>query len=296
MTEKTGLQKRIDSDEQIILIDFPPPKGSNAEEVRKIAQQCAGHMHALGVNDNRNGVCMSALAAASIVKSEGVEPILHIVTRDSNRIALISTVLGAEALGIRNILCTSGTHQTLGRFGKSKNVGCIDSVQLLQALSSMAENASFVGEESIKDSVPLCLGGVAAPYADPMEMQIVRLAKKCKAGAEFLITQPVFDVDRFEEWWKMVTEKGLHEKIAIIAGIHPLIDATEATKYAAQRPSPCIPEALLERITSKAADSQRAEGIAIATETVERLSALKGLRGFEFSGDIEASLEIIGKM
>jgi methylenetetrahydrofolate reductase (NADPH) len=144
----------------------------------------------------------------------------------------------------------------------------------------------------------LCLGAAASPYADPMELQLMKLAKKISAGATFLVTQPVFDVERFEAWWAEVTQRGLQEKAAIVAGIYPLTDAETAKAYAQQRPCPMVPDALLERVSSagdKAA--QKAAGIEIAVETIKKLSGLNGLRGFEIrSGeDHDVALEIIEK-
>jgi methylenetetrahydrofolate reductase (NADPH) len=296
--EKTGLGKRIDSGKAIVIAEIAPPKGGHAETVRACAKRYAGKVHALGVEDNRDGVRMAALAAASLVASEGVEPILHMVTRDRNRIALISEWLGAQALGVRNLLCTSGTYQTLGQCSQAKNVFDIDSIQLLQAISGLDSNGSVIGEECIEEAERVCLGATAAPYADPPELQIVRLTKKVNAGAKFLVTQPAFDLDRFETWWGEVKRRGLHEKVAILAGIQPLADAERARAYAAERPLPMIPDAILERLSSKIEkNAQHAEGIKIALETVEKLSRLDGLRGFSIrgDGDDKAAVEIIEK-
>ncbi len=239
---------------------------------------------------------MSALAAASFIAAEGVEPLLHVVTRDRNRIALISDCLGASALGIGNILCTSGTHQTLGKCRVAKNVFDIDSVHLLESLSGLSKDASIVGEDAIEDCGTFCLGAVAAPYADPAELHLMRLSKKVSAGAQFMITQPVFDVDRFKAWWEKVTSRGLHEKAAYVAGIRPLLDADGAKAYAGQRPNPMVPDSVIEALQSKPdKTAQREAGIEIAVETVKRLEELAGLRGFEVcvDGDADAALEII---
>ena len=138
--ERTNLRERIESGKSILIAEVSPPASDDAAAVRAVADRYAGKVHALGVSDNRDRVCMSALAAASLVASGGVEPILHIVTRDRNRIALISECLGAQALGIRNILCTTGTHQTLGQFRAARNVFDIDSIQLLQTYARLGED------------------------------------------------------------------------------------------------------------------------------------------------------------
>ncbi len=258
-TSSTSLQDRIASGKLILTAEISPPKGSDASSVRDTAGRYAGKVHALGISDNRDGVCMSALAAASLAESEGVETILHMVTRDRNRMGLVSDYLGAQALGIGNVLCTSGTHQTLGPCRAARNVYDIDSIQMLQLFSGLSDDASAVGETSLESNGTTCLGAVAAPFADPIELQVSRLAKKVTAGAKFLITQGVVDVERFEQWWKLLAERGIHEQVAIIAGITPLTS------------------------------------IAAALETIKKLSSFEGLRGFAIcgDGDDDAALEII---
>jgi methylenetetrahydrofolate reductase (NADPH) len=280
--ETTTLQKRIASGKAIITAEIAPPTSSDPEQVRALARRFAGKVHALGVSDNKEGVAMSALAAASLIACEKVEPILHMATRDRNRTALISDFLGARALGVRNFLCTSGTHQTLLAFRSAKNVFDIDATVLLQSLTGLRKNAAIVGEQNIDGPGSYCLGAVASPYADPVELQLPRLAQKIFVGAQFIVTHPVFDLDRFIVWWKEVTDRGLHAKAAFIAGIKVFTDAKTAKTYAEKRPLPMIPDAVLQRITSKPdANSCRAEGIKIAFETIEKLSAIDGLRGFE---------------
>jgi methylenetetrahydrofolate reductase (NADPH) len=329
MTEsETRFQTRIRSGEPLLVVEIAPPKGGDPAPLRAAAKRYAGKVNAIGVSDNRHGVCMSALAAAAIVAAEGVEPILHLATRDRNRIALIASCLGAQALGVRNILCTSGTHQTLGICPPAKNVFDIDSTQLIEAIAHLGEigdsylfspdnrdgsgqthNGREIGNSPVfpDGAGPFCLGAVAAPFADPAELQLMRLSKKVAAGAQFLITQPVYDLDRFGAWWGQVTQRGIDKQAAILAGIQPLLDAKQAKAYAASRPFPMVPQALLDKLSS-AGDrkAQRAAGIEIAVETVKQVSALNGVRGLCISfpsstwerdergeGDENAALEII---
>jgi methylenetetrahydrofolate reductase (NADPH) len=294
--EKTNLDTLIDSGKPILVTEMAPPNGSDLEAVRSCARRYAGRVHALAVSDNRDGVRMSALAAASAVASEGLEPILHLVTRDRNRIALASECLGAHALGVRNLLCTTGTHQTLGSCRGARNVFDIDSIQLLQMCADLTSSRAVLGADGLRCAGSFCLGAVAAPYADPLEMQVARLAKKAAAGAKLLITQPVFDLERFETWWNEVTRVGIHERAAILAGILPLPDAECAKAWAEASPRPMIPDAALARLASKSDESgQRAVGIELACETINRLSDFEGLRGFEIrsDGDDAAADEII---
>ncbi|MDD5708010.1 MAG: methylenetetrahydrofolate reductase [Kiritimatiellae bacterium] len=292
-----NFRNRVESGQQILIAEISPPMSTSADEVCATAQRYSGKVHALGVSESRDHVGMSALAAASLAASQGIEPILHMTTRDRNRIALISDCLGARALGIMNLLCTSGTHQTLGHCRSARNVSDVDPVQLLQALSEQAAGGALIGETAITNR-DFCLGAVASPYADPMDMQIMRLEKKLAAGATFLVTQPAFDMDRFRAWWDAITAKGLQKKAAVIAGVRVLTSAEEATALAAARPSPCLPASTVTRMTgAKSASDQRTMGIKIALETIEALSSLAGLRGFEVRGDGDpgAALEVIEK-
>ena len=296
--DKTNLQELIESGKPILLAEISPPLGGDPDIVSQTARRYQGKVHALGVSDNRDRVSMSALAAAVLVKAEKVEPILHVITRDRNRIALISDFLGAQALGIGNILCTTGTHQTLGNFRSAKNVFDIDSTQLLVAYANLATDASLVGETAINGHGPLCLGAVASQDADPAKLQIMRLVKKVAAGARFMITQPVFDLERFSTWWKEVTAQGIHEKAAILAGVEILTGADQAQALAQRRPAPLIPAAVLERLGSQSDEkAQRAAGIEIAVDTVRQLSDVAGLRGFEVrcGQDHDAVLQVIEK-
>lgn len=278
-TQATSLQERIASGKTILLAEIDPPGSADPAGLRTAAKRYAGKVHAVGVSDNRDRVAMSALAAASLLKAGGVEPILHVTTRDRNRIALVSEALGAQALGIRNLLCTSGTHQTLGRYRAARNVYDIDAVQLLQAYADLPNDCGLLGESGLEGVGPFCLGAVASPDADPPDLQLLRLAKKTRAGAIFLVTQPVHDPERFEAWWKEVARRGLNEQVAILAGIQPLYD----DPLAHAGPSQSDPVA------------RRAAAVKIAVQTIHRLSNLPGIRGFSISadGDHETVLRIV---
>lgn len=283
--EKTKLHASIDAGGALCLAELSPPRDHDPEPWRAALRRLAGRIHALGVSDNRDGVRMSALAASTLAAGEGVEPILHMTCRDRNRVALQSDGLGAAALGVRNLLLTSGTHQTLGVCKEARNVYDVDPLQLLEAFAGHTE-------------AHLCLGAVASPFADPMELQVMRLQKKIDAGARFLITQPVFDLDRFLAWWEAVTAAGIHEKAAVVAGIQPVTDGEAAKALAEKRPSPRVPNAWVARITDKATpEDQRTAGLEAAVETIQRLKACEGLRGFDLHAgeDPDAALEIMEK-
>ena len=300
MNKATDLQQRLESGKSVLLAEISPPAEAEPAGVEQLAKRFPGKVHALGVSDNRDRVGMAALAAATLVAGQGVEPILHVTTRDRNRIALVSEVLGAHALGIRNILCTSGTHQTLGHFRAAKNVYDLDVIQLLEACGNLANDASLVGEGALPGADGFCLGAVASPNADLLELQMIRLDKKVPAGG-FLVSQPIYDLERFKAWWSEVSRRGLHEKTAILAGIEPLGEAELEAHGRKRSRAPSthgrrIPDAVLQQVASKTdAAARRRAAINLAVETVKQLRETKGLRGFSIGvdGDPDAALEII---
>ena len=251
MNKPTDLQQRLESGKSVLLAEISPPAEAVPAGVEQFAKRFAGKVHALGISDNRDRVGMAALAAASIVAGQGIEPILHVTTRDRNRIALVSEVLGAHALGIRNIFCTSGTHQTLGHFRASKNVYDIDVIQLLQTSTTWRPTLPWWAKRQLPGPSSFCLGAVASPNADPLELQMIRLTKKVTAGAGFFVTQPVYDLERFRAWWAEVSRRGLHEKAAILVGIELLGEHALEHARAKRRPCPAVPDAVIEQIASK---------------------------------------------
>jgi methylenetetrahydrofolate reductase (NADPH) len=292
--QPNSLRERIASGKTVLLAEIRPPKAADPGPLLAAAGSFAGKVHAVGVSDNRDGVAMSALAAASLLKAKGLETVLHVTTRDRNRIALVSEALGAQAMGILNFLCTSGTHQTLGPFRAARNVYDIDTVQLLQTYHRLSSDGGPVGENGFPGAGPFCLGAVASPDADPFALQMMRLVKKIKAGARFVVTQPVYDLERFGTWWEEATLRGLHEQAAVLAGIAPLSEGNVAQEKA--RSQSRIPDSLIGRLASESDPAaRRAAAIAIAVETVRRLSDIPGIRGFCIcaDGDHEAALRII---
>ena len=291
------LKEKIDKGEKFFIAEIQPPMHGNAKAFREDLKNYKGKVIAFGINDNRTQVGMSALAAASIAISEKLEPILHMITRDRNRIALISDILGAEALGIVNLLITSGEHHTLGNYKKAKRVFDIDSIQLLKTASTLSHDANLVDEKKIPLN-PFYLGAAVDPYADPVDLQMIRLNKKILAGANYVITKPVFDIDRFKTWLDKINEHGIDKKIAIIAGIRVFKNAEHVETLAKTRPNPMVPDELIKRMKSKSKETdQRKEGLNIAMEIIQKLSSLKAVKGFQISGedDHEGLLEIIEK-
>lgn len=247
---------------------------------------------AVNVSDNPFGVAVSSLAVSVILAREGVEPIYQVVTRDRNRIAIQSDLLGAANLGINNVLCLSGYHQTLTTSPESTNVYDIDSTQLIRLVTRMRRRGELLNGAPIHGSFTLTAGAVANPYLRPLELNLLRLSQKVEAGALFIQTQAVFDVDEFRQWFSAVQQASIPDKTAILAGVFPLESAEEGESLSKKYTEFQIPPRVLERLSSAGdKQAQRKEGLAICIETIEALKSIKGLRGIHvLSGGKEESI------
>jgi methylenetetrahydrofolate reductase (NADPH) len=280
-----------------VVAEYVPPTRPDAQAVKATAAALRNKVDAVGVVDNRLEITMSAVATATILQTEGVEPIVHVATRDRNRIALMSDILGAYALGLRNFLCTSGDHQTLGRERASRNVFDLDSVQLLSVLDRLRCEGILFSDGRNIGPCDFCLGAAVNPAAGPAELQAFRLAKKIKAGADFVITQPVFDADAFGRWLADMGIQTASGNVAILAGILVPPSAAVAREMRDKVPGIEIPDAVIARLESVAPEEQRDEAITLAIELIGRLRVLNSVRGFCLmtAGDNAATVEVIEK-
>jgi methylenetetrahydrofolate reductase (NADPH) len=255
-----------------------PPKGNLPDMMHSKGELLKDCADALNVTDNQAAVVrMSSLAGCLLLKQSGTEPILQMVVRDRNRLALQSDLLGAAALGIRNVLCLSGDHQRLGNHPNARGVYDIDSVNLLEMTRAMRDEHRLQNGESFSGDLPLFIGAAANPFAEPLELRVARLSKKIRAGADFVQTQAVFDVPRFEDWMHRVRDRGLDEQVFILAGVLPLKSAKMAHRIREHVPGLWVPDQVVERM-ERAADT-RQEGIQICLETISQLRTVVGVRG-----------------
>ncbi|MFP4348782.1 MAG: methylenetetrahydrofolate reductase [Thermodesulfobacteriota bacterium] len=275
------LEKILKAGHFAVTSECGPPRGSDLEAVAKKAELIKDHVDAINITDNQTSVCrMSSLAACIRLKTMGLEPVLQMVTRDRNRIALQSDILGAAAWDIHNILCLSGDHQSFGDSAAGQNVHDLDSMQLLQTVRRMRDESKFLGGDEIKRPPRMFAGAAANPFADPFEIRVNRLAKKVAAGAEFIQTQCIYNLDKFEEWMKGVVDRGLHEKTYIMAGLTPMKSAGMARYMKNRVPGMDVPDEVVKRLADTPKDKQAEEGIKICIESIQRLKEVEGVRGF----------------
>jgi methylenetetrahydrofolate reductase (NADPH) len=280
--------------------ELGPPQNADPAIIRKKATLLRGYCDAVNITDNQTAIVrMSSIGAGTIVVQEGLEPVIQMTCRDRNRLAMQSDLLGAYALGMRNLLCLSGDHQTFGNHPNAKNVFDIDSLQLVKMVADLRDQSAFQCGEAIKGQEPrFFIGAAAAPFADPLEFRPYRLAKKVKAGANFIQTQLIYDIDAFRVFMEKVRNLGVHKETFILAGIGPLKSPGMAKYMKENVPGILIPEQLIERMTQAGApwagkskdeltkedkkarsDAWQAEGILICIELIQQLRQIEGVAG-----------------
>jgi methylenetetrahydrofolate reductase (NADPH) len=257
-----------------------PPKGANADHLREKFKYLKGNVDCVNMTDNQTAVVrMSSLAGCALMVAEGLEPNFQMVCRDRNRLAMMSDILGAYALGVRNMLCLSGDHQSFGNHPEAKNVHDIDSMQLIAMVKKMRDEEKFLNGEEIDVAPKMFIGAACNPFADPFEFRVHRLATKIAAGADFIQTQCIFNMDKFRDFMKQVVDKGLHERCYILAGVTPMKNAGMANFMAKYVPGMDIPESLIKRLKGVDKRDQAEEGIKFALEQIEEFKEMQGVAG-----------------
>jgi methylenetetrahydrofolate reductase (NADPH) len=271
-----ALKDKIESNQFIVCGEIGPPRSCDGGIIREKSKYFHG-VDAVNITDNQTAlVRLSSIASAKILLEEGIEPIMQMTCRDRNRIAIQSELLGAAALGIRNVLCLTGDHQKFGDQPEAKGVFDLDSIQLIATVAKMNGGFLLSGLE-MKKATEFLIGAAANPFAEPFEMRLIRLHKKVEAGVRFIQTQPVFDLELFGRWMEKVVALGLHEKCAILPGIMPVKSEKALLHMKKEVPGVRINDEYMNRM--KEARDPKEEGIKIAIEMIQILRSMKGVRG-----------------
>ena len=280
MNNMSRLKRVLDTGEFAVTGECGPPKGADPEVILKKAELLRGKVDAVNVTDNQTAIVrMSSLAACALLKTAGLDPVLQMVVRDRNRIALQSDILGASALGISNVLCLSGDHQSFGNQSEAMGVFDLDSIQFVQVVNTMRAEGTILGGDSLNKPPELFIGAAANPFADPFKFRVVRLSKKIAAGADFIQTQCIYNLERFEAWLTMARDRGLTKRAYILGGVTPLKSPGMA-RYMKNRVSGMdIPDEVIKRMEGVKKEKQREEGIRICVETILKLKEIKGVKG-----------------
>jgi methylenetetrahydrofolate reductase (NADPH) len=273
------LERMIAAGHFAVTGELGPPKSADISQLRHHAEAMRNHVEAYNLTDNQTAIVRtSSIACGAALIQMDLEPVVQMTVRDRNRICLQSDLLGAVAIGVKNVLCLSGDHQKFGNEPAAKGVFDIDSMQLIKALKDMRDEGKFIGGEALEHPLEqIFIGAVENPFADPFEYRVDRLEKKINAGVNFIQTQCIFDLERFKRWMELVCARGLHKKVAILGGVTP-IKSLGAARYMKNNVSGItIPDELIARL--QGAENKKAEGLNICIETIQQLKEIEGVAG-----------------
>ena len=281
MKTNSNLEKVLENGRFAVTAEIGPPKSADPEVIRRKARMLKGYIDAFNVTDGQTAVVrMASWAGCLIGKEEGLDPIVQMTCRDRNRIALQMDVLGVAALGINNILCLTGDHVSMGNHPSAKPVYDIDSVQFIKIVRDMRDEKKFQCGEEMDVEPRLYIGAVANPFTgSPLELEILKLEKKVNAGADFIQTQCVYNLEKFEQWMNLVRRRKLHERVYILAGVTPLKSYRMARYMKENVPGIDIPDHILEELKNTTKEKVKEKGIEICVKTIERLKKIEGVHG-----------------
>jgi methylenetetrahydrofolate reductase (NADPH) len=283
VTLKAGsnLEKVLSAGKFGVTGECGPPKSADGGVVEKKAKTLAGCVDAVNVTDNQTAVVrISSMAAAYIAQQNGVEAVMQMTCRDRNRLAMQADILGASALGVRNVLCLTGDHIGFGNHPQAKGVHDLDSISLIRMYKDMRDEKRFQCGEEMDVAPALYIGCAENPFGDPFEFRAMRLKKKVVAGADFVQTQGIFNIPKFKQWMEQVRALGIHQEIKILAGIIPIKSAGMASYMKKNVPGMDVPQEIVDRIAAKdKGEPQQAEGKELAVEMIKELAEIEGVSG-----------------
>ncbi len=272
------LQKLLEEGEFVVCSEMGPPIGADPDFIREKADFLRGYVDAVNITDNQTAIVrMSSIAAAKIAADEGLEMIIQATGRDRNRIGIQSDLLGASALGLRNVLCLTGDHQCFGMDEGAKNVFDLDSVSMLRAARRMVDDGVLLNGKDMDVPPKLFLGGAANPFADPFELHMMKVEKKIEAGMEFIQTQAIYNLEKFDKWMEEMRKRGLHEKCYIMAGILPTKSVKALRMMKKYVAGMDVPDYTIERMDK--AEDKKEEGVQMAVDIIKHVRKIEGVRG-----------------
>ena len=295
MKTSSNLERTFEEGLFAVTGEVAPPNSADGDVIREKARLLKDHVVAANITDNPTGVVrMSSIACGLIAIEEGLEPIAQMTCRDRNRMAMQSEILGAAALGVNNLLCLTGDHSSLGNHPQSKPVFDLDSIQLTQMVRDMRDGKKFQSGDEMEVEPRLFIGAVENPFGHPLQFRASRLAKKVKAGADFVQTQLIYNVERFREWMQEVRDKGLHEQTYILAGVGPVMSAGAARAMRDRVPGMDVPDEVVDRMAGvERGKVARAEGIKICVEIIQQVREIEGVSGVHIMSHRENAVPVI---
>ena len=313
MKSGSNLEKVIASGKPAVTAELGPPMSADPHEVIKKAGILKGVCDAANITDCQTAVVrISSIAAAFIAQREGLEPVMQMTCRDRNRIAMQADLLGAAALGLKNCLCIAGDHQKFSAAGRlkghpgAKNVYDVDTCQLVGIMKKMRDEGLQQGGDKLEVAPKFFIGASWTPMGDPMDFRPYNLKKKVDAGADFIQTQGIYDMEMFKSQMEKARNLGLHERTAILAGIIVPKSAMILKYMDSSVAGVTVPKALIDRMLKakeaagddkkKMKELQEQEGIKIAVELVQQALEIPGIKGVHIQAiEWETAMEPIVK-
>jgi methylenetetrahydrofolate reductase (NADPH) len=280
VTDPGRLRRALDSGRFVVTAEIGPPRGADPNAIAKKADLLRGWVDAANVTDNQSAhVRLSSFAGSLLALSSGVEPVMQLTCRDRNRIALQSDLISAATLGIPNILLLTGDHPRFGDHPDAKAVFDLDGVQLVWTARTMRDQGRLLSGRRVEPAPNWLIGTVENPFSPPTSFRARRLAKKVAAGAEFVQTQFVFDLDIFERFMADVRDLGTDHRCGVIAGVGPVRSLRALDYISTKVPGIHVPDAMVRRLRGVPADRVAEEGMQICVEIIQRLTEIPGVAG-----------------
>ncbi len=270
----------LQSGQFAVAAELSPPKGVDLASIARDAQTLKAYADAVNITDNQAAsVRMASIPVAALLLRHGVEPVAQMTCRDRNRLAIQADLLGAAALGIRNLLCLSGDHGIWGDHPEARNVYDVDSMHLIRMTRNLCEHGILDNGRPVSPAPQFFIGAAANPFAPPFDYRPLRLGKKVAAGARFVQTQLIYNVARFKTYMARVVDLGLHEQVYILAGVGPVKSAGQANFMATKVAGMEVPDEIVQRMTKTPKAAQPEEGIRICNEIIEQVRQIPGVAG-----------------
>ena len=280
MKAGSNLEKVLESGAFAVTGELGPPQSADPVVIEEKAKLLKGYVDAVNVTDGQTAIVrMASWAASLIALREGLEPTVQMTCRDRNRIALQMDILGISGLGLKNLLCLTGDHQSFGNHPQAKGVFDIDSIQLVQMVKNMRDDKIFQCGDEMSFPPSLFIGAAANPFADPFDFRAIRLAKKIAAGADFIQTQIIYNMDRFARWMEAVRKQELHKKVYILAGVAPIKSAGAARYMKNKVPGMDVPDEIVDRMASAPKGEAKQMGIDLCVDIIKQVRQIEGVAG-----------------
>ena len=276
----SNLEKVLRSGQFTVTGELGPPKSADPRVIRHKAGLLRGYVDAVNITDNQTAIVrMSSISAGLLAMQEGIEPVIQMTCRDRNRLAIQADLLGAAALGLKNLLCLTGDHQSFGNHPQARGVFDIDSIQQIRMVRDMRDERKFQCGEEMPVEPRFFIGCASNPFADPFPFRAIRLGKKVAAGADFTQTQIVYNVEKFAQFMEIVRKLGLHKKVFILAGVSPIKSVGAARYMKTKVPGMDVPDWVVERMAGVAKEEAKKEGIRVCVDIIKQVKQIEGVAG-----------------